>query len=61
MLDFDTFLTILYVKVDDFCKSFLECYELTGSIAALVLTFPNLPIIPFYVKIQNCLGHITGV
>lgn len=23
MLDFDTFLTILYVKVDDFCKSFL--------------------------------------
>jgi hypothetical protein len=30
MLDFDTFLTTLYVKVDDFCKSFLPDQKRVG-------------------------------
>ena len=35
MLDFDTFLTTLYVKVDDFCKSFLPEQKRVGRKSSL--------------------------
>jgi len=35
MLDFDTFLTTLYVKVDDFCKSFLPIQKRVGRKSSL--------------------------